>query len=139
MRVEPAVALRAVFVAPYLAATAEAHPLGVLGALHLPRVAVSKPVIGLLDLAAVLDILPEHAVFIADAVPHHRQLQRGATIQEAGSEAPEAAVTESRVHLLFCQFLEIHTELLHRLAGRTADAEVQKGVSHGAPHQELEG
>ena len=46
----------------------------VAGTGHLPWILATQPVVGMLTLPAVLDGLPEHAVFVAQAVSHRRKL-----------------------------------------------------------------
>ena len=62
----------------------------------LPRVGPAQPVVRLLDLPAVLDLLPEDAVLVAQAVADRRDLQRGQRVDEAGGQPAEAAVAQAR-------------------------------------------
>ena len=66
-----------------------------LGPRDLPRVAEAQPLVGLLDLPAVDDLLLEDAELVADAVAERGHLQRRQRVEEAGREAPEAAVAEA--------------------------------------------
>jgi hypothetical protein len=68
-----------------------------LGALELPDMALDEPVLGRLDLAAVLEALPEEPVLVADAVAVGGRAERGEAFHEAGREPPEPAVAERRV------------------------------------------
>ena len=52
---------------------AETHRIGDLRAREFPGRAVRQPGVGVLHLAAVLDLLREHAVFVADAVAERGQ------------------------------------------------------------------
>jgi hypothetical protein len=72
----------------------------------LPRVREREPVVGHLDLSAVADNLLEDPVVVADAVAPRRQVQRRHAVEEAGSQAPEAAIPERRVLLLLVEVLE---------------------------------
>jgi hypothetical protein len=68
---------------------AEADRKVQLGARQLPGIAQAQPVVGRLDLAAVLDALGEHAVAVAQAVAEGRHAQGGHRIQEAGGQATQ--------------------------------------------------
>ena len=80
--------------------------LGIFRPLQFPGIAVAQPVVRLLDLLAVFDVLAEHAVFVADAIAHHRQLQRGATVQKTGGQPAQAAVAEPGIVLLVGQLFQ---------------------------------
>ena len=69
----------------------------------LPRVRAAQPVVGLLVLPAVLDRLPEDAVLVAQTVAHGGKLHRRHRVEEAGGQAPEPAVAQAGVGLLFKQ------------------------------------
>ena len=43
----------------------------------LPGIGLSEPVIWMFDLESILDRLAENAVFVAEPIPHRRDLQRG--------------------------------------------------------------
>ena len=74
---------------------------------HFPGIGLSQPVVRVLDLEAVLDRLPENAVFVAQAIAHRRNLQRGQRIDEAGREPAQAAVAQAGVRLRLDDFLPI--------------------------------
>ena len=118
--------------------TAELDGLGKLVALDLPGEALAQPGVRLLDLVAVFDALVEHAVVVADAVAHHRQCERRATVQEAGGEAAESAVTEAGVCLAVEHVLEVEAEPAQRFARLVLDAYAQQRIVQQAPHQEFE-
>ena len=75
---------------------AEAHRVAHAGARKLPGVPSCEPGVGVLDLAAVVDLLREHAVLVADAVAERRQPERGHRVEEARREPAQAAVAERR-------------------------------------------
>ena len=87
-----------------------------LGADDLPGVAETEPVVGLLDLAAVDDILLEDPVVVPDAVALTGELEGGHRVEEARREAPQAPVPEARVGVEGEQVLEGDVEVRHRLA-----------------------
>ena len=78
----------------------------------LPWVRATKPVVRQFLLPAVLDGLFEDAVFVAQAITHGRDLHRGHGIEEASRQAPETAITQTRVGLLFEQLEPIEVLLL---------------------------
>jgi hypothetical protein len=106
---------------------------------QFPGVALAQPVIRLLRLAAVLDALAEHAVFVADAVAHHRQLEGGAAIQEAGRQTAEAAVAQAGVVLDVDHLLQIQAQAMQGRIGGFPEPQVEQRVVEGAPHQEFQG
>ena len=74
---------------------------------EFPRVAQLEPVIGLLDLVTVVDRLGEHAVVVADAVAEAGQTGGGHRIQEAGSQAAQAAVAQTRIGFFLAGLFQI--------------------------------
>src|SRR5512134_3628810 len=80
-----------------LGASLEVHDERQLGVYDLPRIAEAQPVVRLLDLVAVVDMLLEDAVVVAEAVADRRQLQCRHGVEKTGGEPPEAAIAERRV------------------------------------------
>ena len=81
----------------------------------LPRVRAAEPVVRLFLLPAVLNGLPEHAIFVPQAVTHGRELHRGHRVEETSRQTPEPAVAQARVGLRFEQAEPIEILLLDRL------------------------
>ena len=77
-----------------------------------PWVGATEPVVRQFLLPAVLDGLFEDAVFVAQAITHGRDLHRGHGIEEASRQAPETAIAQTRVGLLFQQLEPIEVLLL---------------------------
>ena len=77
---------------------------------EFPRVALNQPVIRRLDLAAIMNALRKHPVFVADAVAESGQRHRGHRIEEARGEPTKAAVAERGIRFERGQFLEIEPE-----------------------------
>ncbi len=121
-----------------LGPAAERHTAGIFGPLDLPRIAVAQPVVGVLDLVAVLDVLAEHAVFVVNAIAHHRQVQRGAAVHEAGGQPPQAAVPQPGVGLLFGQVLQRLAEAVQGLARHLIQPQVEHMVGQRAADQEFQ-
>ena len=87
---------------------AELDRIGHLPARELPRVAQLEPVVGLLDLIAVVDRLGEHAVVVADAIAEAGQAHRGHRVEEAGRQTAQAAVAQPRIGLFLTGFFQVH-------------------------------
>ena len=96
----PAGALDAVGVGVLLGVTAEGDDLRGLGVRELPRRAEGEPGVGLLDLAAVDEGLPEDAVLVADAVADAGHAHGGQRVDEAGGQPTQTAVAQTRLDLL---------------------------------------
>src|SRR5210317_2287687 len=122
----------------HIAATAELDRLGIFDTLDFPGESFAQPGIGLLNLVAVFETLVEHPVLVADAIADDRQRQRGAAVEEAGSETTEAAVAKARVMFAFAHILEIQPDALQGFARLIFNAEIQESVAQQAPHQEFE-
>ena len=105
--------------------------------LQLPDMAIAKPVIGFLELIAVVDQLAKHAVFVADAVAGHRQLQRCAAIDETGGETAETAVAQTGINLDIGQFFQVQTQGLQRLVGFVIDAQVEHCIAERPSHEKF--
>ena len=104
---------------------------------NLPGIGVAQPVVGLLDLPAVADRLPEDAVFVAQAVADGRVLQRGEGVDEAGGQPAEAAVAQPGVRLLLDQLLEVPAFLLHGPPHERLRGQVHHVVPQRPPQQKL--
>ena len=96
-----------------------------LEAFDFPGIPFPQPGIRLLDLHAILDALAEHAVAIAYAVAYDRKLQRGAAVEETGSQAAEAAVAEARIVLAIQYVFEGETKPVQGLARFLLQIETQ--------------
>ena len=139
MGIDPAHAQLAFGAAIEFGAAAEADALRVFGALDLPGMAGAQPVVRLLDLLAVDDLLPEHAVLVTDAVALHRQLQRGAAVEKTGGQPPQAAVAEAGVVFGLGQLFQLQAEPVRAWRIASVDAEVEHGIAQGAPHEKFQG
>ena len=102
-----------------------------------PRIGAAQPVVRLFLLPAVLDRLPEDAVFVAQPVAHGRELHRRHRVEEAGRQAPEPAVAQARVGLLFEQLEPIEVLLLDGLLRERIEQEVGDVVGQRAADEEL--
>ena len=112
---------------------------GVGRAGDFPGVREAQPVIRLFFLFAVHNLLAEHTVFVADTHTGGWQFERGHGVEEAGGEAAEATVTETRVDFLFAEFFERHADFVERFGNGAFDIEVQHGVAERTADEEFEG
>ena len=117
----------------------ELHFLLKLCTTKLERVAVSQPVIRHLTLIAVLDLLLEHAVLVADATATCPVVERCEGIQEAGCETTETTVSECPVRLGLLECVEIQSQLLDGLLQLLMAGQIQDIVTECTAHQELHG
>ena len=104
----------------------------------LPRISRAEPVIRLLNLAVIFDLLFEDTEIITDPVSVSGKLEGRHGIEETCGKTSETAVSESGIHLLFAQFVNIEPEFLHRLFRGIHDFKIDHGVAERAPDQELQ-
>ncbi len=120
---------------------AEAYRVAHAAAREFPGGAVLQPRVRVFDLTAVLDLLREHAVFIADAVAERRQAERGHRIEETRRQPPQAAVAQGGVgfqvgHVFEALRVRRHAALgglrqvqrAERIAQRAADQKFHRQV-----------
>ena len=91
----PARAQPALVVIGRLGVAVEPDHLEVVGGGEFPRVAVEGPVVGVLDLIAVLEGLLEDPELVPDAVAHGRQVEGGHGVEQAGGQTAQAAVPQT--------------------------------------------
>ena len=117
---------------------AEADLEGAFAPLELPGIAVIEPGLRQFDLPAVMDLLAEHAVDVADAIAMRRDVDGRHAFHEAGGEPAEAAIAERRVRLQRGDEVEVDAERRQRLAHVVHQAEIGEGVAHQAADQEFQ-
>ena len=78
-----------------LGVAVEPDDLEVVGSGELPRVAVEGPVVGLLDLIAILEGLLEDPELVPDAIAHRGHVQGGQGVEQAGGQPAQAPVSQS--------------------------------------------
>ena len=103
-----------------------------------PRRAVAHPVVGQLDLVALLELLTEEAELVVNAVADRRVIQRGQRIEKTGRKAPQPAVAEPHVVLLAAQLGHVEPELGDGLLGLLINAGVIKPIGKEAAHEKLQ-
>ena len=111
---------------------------GALRATDLPGEAVGEPVVGLLDLATVLDGLVEQAVAVAHAVAVAGDALMGERVHEARGQAAQSAVAEAGVDLLALDVAQRQAHVGQGLVDHVANAVVDEVVVQQGADQELE-
>jgi hypothetical protein len=119
--------------------SAELHVVAYFRPRDFPRIAVTQPLVGDLDLPSVLDALVEDAEFIADAVTDRRYLHGRKRFHVARRKPAQAPVAEARLFLLFEELVEIEAQIFHRPSHRFRDAEIQEVRAEMRAEQEFEG
>jgi hypothetical protein len=112
-------------VAHRLGMAIETDYLAVVRGGELPRVAVEGPVIGMLNLIAILENLLEDPELIPDAITHRRYVQGRQRIEQAGGQPSQAPVPQPRLHIAGLESIKGYTEAGKRLAGQAGGAGVQ--------------
>ena len=110
---------------------------GLLGAIDLPGIGSAQPVVGALDLIAVVDALVEDAVLVAQAVPHRGDLERGERVDEARSESAKPAVAEARVRLHLAETAHVDLLALEEILDHGIEHEVRDVVRERPADEEL--
>src|SRR5262252_2763751 len=122
-----------------LDAAAEANLVADLRSRQFPRIAVAQPVVGFLDLLAIVNALGKDAEVIVQAIAEARHAQRGKRIEKARCQAAEATVAERGIGLV----LEYIVAVLARACGRGVESgshsKCIERVAQRASHQELDG
>ncbi len=133
----PAHTILSLLVSVRLGVSAQLDHFGEQWAGHLPDIAVMQPLVGDLDLPAVLDDLVEDAELVADAVAYGRISQSRQRVQITSGQPAQPAVAQPRLLLQPDELLEIQAQIFHRLAGVLGYAEVQQLVAQVRPDQKL--
>ncbi len=104
---------------------------------HFPRVRAAEPVVWFFVLPAVLNVLLEDAVLVAQSVPHRRQVQGCHGLDEAGRQAAQAAITETRIGLLIQEFVPVDVLLAARFEHRRVEQQIRYVARERPADQEL--
>ena len=129
----------ALFIHLYVHISAEFDDLRVLGAAQLKGIAVFQPVVGNLDLIALLNLLLEHTVMVADSAAVGRIAQGSQRIQETGCQSSQTAVSKSCVGLLIFDQVQVAAQLLQSFLYFIIISQVNQVIAQGASHQEFHG
>jgi hypothetical protein len=108
-----------------------------LGPHHLPRVGAAQPVVRPLHLVALLQLLAEDAVLVAQAVADGGDRQRRQAVDEAGGEAAQAAVAQAGVRLHLGELERVDLLLAHQVADERLGEEVGDVVGERAADEVL--
>ena len=107
-----------------------------------PRITVTHPIVRHFLLAAVLEVLLEQTVLIANAIAVQRQIQCCRTVQKACSQSAQTAVAQCCIFDHFqirqgnAQFCKGFLCLLHHVQNQQV---VVHGTSHQKFHREIAG
>ena len=126
LRWQPAGPQPALVVVRRLGVAVEPDDLEVIRSGELPRVAVEGPVVGKLDLMAILEGLLEDPELIPDAVPHRRHVQGGQRVEQAGGQTAQAPVPQPGLHIQLLQLPGGETGPGHGLPGQPGGAGIQR-------------
>jgi hypothetical protein len=88
----------------------------VIGVGELPRVAGIQPLVGALQLPAILERLLEDPELVVDAVCYGWQIERRQRVHEAGGQPPQAAVAQGWLGLQSDQRVQVEAQVGQRLA-----------------------
>ncbi len=110
-----------------------------LRAADLPGVAVAQPVVGELDLPAVVDLLVEHAELVADAVTHGGELRGLRANRDNMLRGGPGHRYPGRLGLLLDEVIEIEVELGCGRTDGVVQAEVEQIVGEMRAHEEFRG
>ena len=118
---------------------AEVHQDRRLGVSDLPRVAESKPRVGLFDLLAVDERLPEDAVLITDSVAGAGDVHGRQRVDETGRQPAKTSVAQARLHLLRAQLGQAQPAGLERPFGDVIEIGGQQVVAQLSAEQVFRG
>ena len=102
-----------------------------------PYASAGEPVIRELGLPAVLQLLLEDTVLIADRVAHSGEAGSCKAVQIAGSQSSEAAVAQACVGLILEDLIHIYSMLLEHSTDVVSQLKVIDACLEGASHEEL--
>ena len=119
--------------------SAKADLLCVLLPAQLKGISLLEPVVRCLHLVAVLDLLLEHTVAVADTAAVGRISEGSQGIQEAGRQTAKASVPESRVRLLVLDGVQVNAHLIQGFFYFPVSCHVDQVVPQGPAHQKLHG
>ena len=117
-----------------------AADLDLAGLVHrrnLPYIAGGEPGVRQLDLLAVLDLLLEDAVLVADGIAGAAHARGGHAVHVARRQTAQTAVAEARVSLLLEDVRHLKTHVFERCGQRVEHAEVVGIVAQAAAYEEL--
>lgn len=96
-----------------------------------------EPGLGQFNLPAVVNLLAEHAIGIADAVAMRGNVDGRHAFHEASGEPAEAAIAECRIRLKCSNQIEIDAERRQRVAHIVHQAEIGERVAHKTADEKL--
>src|ERR1700738_661396 len=98
---------------------------------------MEEPFVRLLLLPTVAEDLPEHAIFVSQAVTHCGQLHCRHRVEEAGRQAPESAVAQTGVGFLLEEPGPVESLLGGRLLHDRIELQIRPSDGERAANEEL--
>ena len=105
--------------------------------LSRPNVTAFEPSVGRFDLLAVVNLLAEETVLIANATTHGRHAERREAVEKAGRQTAETAIAKACVSFLLLNITEIVAHLRKRCSIGVIQTKVHEVVRKGAPDEKL--
>ena len=105
----------------------------------LPGIAVSQPVVRVLDLLPFFDTLIEHAVLVTYPATVSGQTERRHGIEKTGGQPSQPAVAQPCIGLDFAQFIEIQPQCGQRFPALFIKADIAEAVYQHATDEKLHG
>ena len=102
-----------------------------------PRVGIAVPVIWRFHLVTISERLTEQAILIVEAIANGGLANRCHGVKEAGRQATQTTVTESRVNLFFQQVSQVDVVRFQHITHLLIPAKVQQIVARQAANQEF--
>ena len=90
-------------------------------------------------MVAVVNLLAKEAVVVVDAVAVARHVEGGERVEEAGGEAPEAAVAEGRVLFGVLDLLNVAAEAVEGFVEGVVEPQIEDVVGQGSTDEKLHG
>ena len=98
---------------------------------------MSKPVVRIFNLIAVLNLLLEHTVAVADSVTVSRIVKRCKGIKETGCKTAKTAVTKTCIRFLILNHIIINVHSLKDFLNLRRNFRIDKVVAQGTSHKEF--
>ena len=102
-----------------------------------PALAAWEPVVGKLCLPAVLDLLLEDTVLVADGVAHCGIAVGCKTVKVAGSKSAETAVSETCIRLIIVDTLDVNVPLFEDILNHIVYFQIVKACLKGTAHKKF--
>ena len=119
--------------------SAKANITGKLGAIDLPDMTFTEPIVGPFHLPAVIDGLPEHAISIAQAVTCYGQCQCRATVQKTGGQSTQTPIAQTGIVFQSLHLFQSNTQLSQRLTELIGQLQIMRRITQSPAHEKFHG